>query len=74
WSKPFVANKKVYLFFLNSVKKRSNQLKDEIKNEKILDNFNIANSGLITDFLLNKKDFVNNFNESFFALQNFSQN
>ncbi|MBB6031812.1 hypothetical protein HNR35_000805 [Borreliella spielmanii] len=74
WSKPFLANKKVYLFFLKSAKKRSNQLKEEIKNETLLDNFNIANSGLITDFLLNKKDFVNNFNESFFALQNFSQN
>ncbi len=74
WSKPFVANKKVYLFFLNSAKKRSKPFKEELKNEKLLDNLNIANSGLITDFLLNKKDFVNNFNESFFALQNFSQN
>ncbi|WNY66432.1 peptidyl-prolyl cis-trans isomerase [Borreliella lusitaniae] len=74
WSKPFVANKKVYLFFLKSAKKRSDLFKEEIKNEKLLDNFNVANSGLITDFLLNKKDFVNNFNESFFALQNFSQN
>ncbi|WKC87746.1 peptidylprolyl isomerase [Borreliella japonica] len=74
WSKPFVANKKVYLFFLNLAKKGSNELKEEIKNERLLDNFNIANSGLITDFLLNKKDFVNNFNESFFALQSFGQN
>ncbi|MBB6043199.1 peptidylprolyl isomerase [Borreliella yangtzensis] len=75
WSKPFVANKKVYLFFLNSARKRPNQrIKEEIENEKLFDNFNIANSGLITDFLLNKKDFVNNFNESFFTLQNFSQN
>ncbi|WPM06244.1 peptidyl-prolyl cis-trans isomerase [Borreliella sinica] len=74
WSKPFVANKKVYLFFLNSAKKRSNPLEEELKNEKLLENFNIASSALITDFLLNKNDFVDNFNESFFALQNFSQN
>ena len=72
WSKPFLADRKVYLFFLNSGGSYSIESNDVIKEDSILDNLYQANSRLVIDSMLNKGDFEENFNEAFFALQNFN--
>ncbi|AYE35940.1 hypothetical protein DB313_00210 [Borrelia turcica IST7] len=72
WSKPFLADRKVYVFSLNSGGSYSIESNDVIKEDSILDNLYQANSRLVIDSMLNKGDFEENFNEAFFALQNFN--
>ncbi|QMU98858.1 peptidyl-prolyl cis-trans isomerase [Borrelia sp. A-FGy1] len=71
WSKPFLADRKVYVFFLNSDGSYSIKSNDIITENSILDNLYHANSRLIIDSMLNKGNFEENFSNAFFALQNF---
>ncbi|WP_024654212.1 peptidylprolyl isomerase [Borrelia persica] len=74
WSKPFLANHKVYSFSLRSTFNDSHESNDLIQGDHVLDSFYQANNKLVLDNILNKDNFKENFNEAFFSLQNISLN
>lgn len=69
WSKPFLADQRVYLFSFSSSVNNSDNL---IKEDCIIDVLYQANNKLVLDYILNKNNFKENFNEAFFSLQDFS--
>ncbi|UGQ15759.1 SurA N-terminal domain-containing protein [Borrelia sp. RT5S] len=72
WSKPFLADRKVYVFSLNPRGSYSVESNHVLKEDVIFDNLYQAGSRLVVDSMLNKNDFEENFSEAFFALQNFN--
>ncbi|WKC57634.1 peptidylprolyl isomerase [Borrelia sp. P9F1] len=71
WSKPFLADRKIYVFSLNlrgGYSVESNHVKEDV----IFDNLYQASNRLVIDSMLNKNNFEENFSEAFFALQNFN--
>ncbi|AWG42444.1 hypothetical protein CR532_00190 [Candidatus Borreliella tachyglossi] len=75
WSKPFLADRKVYIFSLSSGGNSAvANIDDLIKEDDIIDSLYQANHKLVVDSILRQNDFKDNFNEAFFALQDFSLN
>ncbi|ETZ18078.1 hypothetical protein BDCR2A_00051 [Borrelia duttonii CR2A] len=74
WSKPFLADHKVYSFYLRSSSNDSYESDALVQEDRIIDNFSKANSKLLLDNVLKKNNFKENFNEAFFSLKDFSLN
>ncbi|AGT27044.1 peptidylprolyl isomerase [Borrelia miyamotoi] len=72
WSKPFLADRRVYLFSLRSAENYSANSDNLMKEDRIFDNLYQANNKLVLDYVLNKNDFKDNFYEAFFSLRDFS--
>ncbi|AHH12059.1 Hypothetical protein BHO_0110900 [Borrelia hermsii YBT] len=71
WSKPFLADRRVYLFSLRPSVNYSFSDDNLIKEDRIFDSLYQANTKLVIDYVLNKNNFKENFNEAFFSLQDF---
>ncbi|APR64557.1 peptidyl-prolyl cis-trans isomerase [Borrelia anserina] len=72
WSKPFLADRKVYLFYLRSSGKTSVSSDNLGEENHIFDSLYQANNKLVLDYILSKNNFKENFNDAFFSLQDFA--
>ncbi|BCR21487.1 peptidylprolyl isomerase [Borrelia sp. HM] len=69
WSNPFLADRRVYLFYLRSDENSYMNFDDLVKEDRLFDEFFQANNKLVLDSVLNRNDFKDNFYEAFFSLQ-----